>query len=88
MKDLYVLFHVTLRQLYELYTFIIYTSVEETDLIKLKILNLLIYQFDIRSSIGLQSQTQLSDWAPKHCLPLSYGILYQKDFAFGLSALT
>ena len=41
MRELELL-KVTLRQLYELYTFIIYTSVEETDLIKLKILNLLI----------------------------------------------
>lgn len=36
MKDLNVLFHVILRQLYELYTFIIYTSVEETDTYKVE----------------------------------------------------
>lgn len=48
MKDCpYVLFHVTLRQPYELYSFIIYSSVEETYMFK----NLNLHQFELSSCI-------------------------------------
>ena len=65
MKDLYVLFHVTLRQLYELYTFIIYSSVEETDTYKVeKFESVDVSVWSIRSSIGLQRVRH--NWATEH----------------------